>query len=317
MNFNNIKNGISLTVGRGSLILRKYSPEILITTGITGIVVSTVMACKATLKADGVIENAKQKLDKVHQAKETVDKAEYTEKDYRKDMTVVYIQTAVDFVKLYGPSVTLGVLSIGCILGAHGIMKRRNLALIAAYKTIEQSFTDYRKRVVAELGEDKDRQFKYGINKVTVNQETTDENGNKVNTNETIEVIDPNNISQYARFFDESCTQWSDTPGYNMMFLKCQQNYANDLLHSRGHLFLNEVYDMLGIPRSREGIVVGWVKGAGDDFVDFGIFDANNDGYRTYNVCDTVGEERRDFVNGYRKSILLDFNVAGTIYDLI
>jgi hypothetical protein len=134
----------------------------------------------------------------------------------------------------------------------------------------------------------------------------TDENGKKIKSKKTIEVTDPNGVSQYARFFDESCVQWSKTPEYNLTFLNCQQNYANDLLHSRGHVFLNEVYDMLGIPRSQAGAVVGWVLGKDNDvgYIDFGIYDGNR-------------MRARDFVNGYERSILLDFNVDGVIYDLI
>jgi hypothetical protein len=176
--------------------------------------------------------------------------------------------------------------------------------MIAAYKAVEQSFSDYRKRVVAEFGEEKDRLLKNGIKQSKVKVTELDEKGKTKTVEETIESADPNDISQYARFFDESSINWTKTAEYNMMFLTTQQNFANDLLHSRGHIFLNEVYDMLGIPRSQAGAVVGWVKGHGDDFVDFGIYDRESG-------------KARDFVNGYERSILLDFNVAGVIYDLI
>jgi hypothetical protein len=298
MNIKNIKNTLSLATGRTGLILKKHSPEILIAAGVVGIVASTIMACKATLKADTVINDTKEKLDRIHYAKENVDSKEYSDTDYKKDLSITYFQAGLGFIKLYGPAVLLSVASIGCILGSHGIMKKRNLALVAAYKAVEESFNKYRKRVVDELGEEKDKMFKTGVHQEKVSVVETDENGNKVKVKKTIETIDPNSISQYARFFDEASAAWSKTPEYNMTFLRCQQNYANDLLHSRGHLFLNEVYDMLKIPRSQAGAVVGWVRGEGDDFVDFGIFD---------------GERMavRDFVNGYERSILLDFNVSG------
>jgi hypothetical protein len=172
--------------------------------------------------------------------------------------------------------------------------------------------------VVDELGEEKDREFKYGIKKDSVVDVILDENGNEVDrVRKDVEVIDPNGISQYARIFDDTSVNWSETPEYNLMFLKCQQNYANDLLHSRGHLFLNEVYDMLGLKRSTEGAVVGWVVGQGDDFVDFGMYDTTVSGYVDDHANETIGEQRRDFVNGSRNAVLLDFNVAGVIYDMI
>ncbi|MDF2800257.1 MAG: hypothetical protein K0S61_160 [Anaerocolumna sp.] len=304
-----VKNTISRTAGRSGLILQKYSPEILMTVGVAGIVASTVLACRATLKVDEVLDTHEEKIGKIKKAWGKVEsgelsREEYSENDYKKDLTVATVQTGVDFVKLYGPSIVLGAASIGCVLGAHGIMKKRNIALIAAYKAVETSFSDYRKRVVDEFGSEKDRILKNGIKQNKVKVTEIDEDGKEKKVTKVVETTDPNGISQYARYFDESSTQWSNTPEYNLTFLKCQQNYANDLLHSRGHIFLNEVYDMLGIPRSTAGSITGWAKGYGDDFVDFGLFD---------------GEKMavRDFVNGYERSILLDFNVAGVIYDMI
>lgn len=302
------KQVIKSKTGRAVLLAKKNSPEILMAVGVVGIVGSTVLACRATLKATDVMDKAQDKFNIIKEAKnlaEENDSDQYTEQDYKKDMAIAYVQTGVDFVKLYGPAVLLGTLSISCILGSHNIMRKRNLALVAAYKAVEKGFSDYRSRVVAELGEEKDYQFKHGLTSTKVDVVEEGEDGKKKKSKkDMLDVEDPNRISQYARFFDESSVNWSKTPEYNLTFLKAQQNYANDLLHSRGHIFLNEVYDMLGIPRSQAGAVVGWVKGEGDDFVDFGIFDVNN-------------MKKRDFVNGYERSILLDFNVAGLIYDMI
>jgi hypothetical protein len=158
--------------------------------------------------------------------------------------------------------------------------------------------------VIEEFGEEKDKQYRTGVHVIPKGSTIIDAEGNQKKSKEEVRTVDPNGVSVNARFFDETCPQWSKTAEYNLAFLKCQQNYANDLLHSRGHIFLNEVYDMLGIPRSQAGSVVGWVKGNGDDYIDFGIFDVT-DG------------RKRDFVNGYERNILLDFNVDGIIYNLI
>lgn len=296
--------GLKLMANKGVLLGKKHSPEILLAVGVAGVVTSTVMACKATLKAEEVVEEAKHKFETIKTAKETVDPETYSDEDYKKDLTIAYVQTAAQFVKLYGPAVVLGTASIACIVGSHSIMRKRNVALVAAYKAVDKSFKDYRQRVIDEFGEDKDRLFKNGIKQEKTTETVIDENGKKQKVEKVTETVDPNGISQYARFFDEACSQWSKTPEYNLTFLKCQQNYANDLLKSRGHVFLNEVYDMIGVPRTQAGAIVGWVLGQGDDYIDFGIFDGND-------------ESKRDFVNGYERSILLDFNVDGIIYDLI
>jgi hypothetical protein len=304
MNLSKIGGAVGKLLGRKGLVLQKHSPEIMLVVGVVGVVASGVMACRATLKVEFVLDEAKDKLDKIKLAKETVDTDVYSESDAKKDLMLTYVQTGFDFVKLYGPAILVGAASIACIVGSHGIMRKRNIALVAAYKAIETSFKDYRKRVVDEFGADKDRMLKNGITQSKITVLESDENGKTKKSTKLIENVDPTGISQYARFFDESCINWSKTPEYNLTFLKCQQNYANDLLKTRGHVFLNDVYDLIGVPRSQAGAIVGWVRDNGDGFIDFGLFD---------------GERMavRDFVNGTERSILLDFNVDGIIYDMI
>jgi len=304
----NVMMTVSKMAGRTGLKLKSVSPEILLAVGIAGAVTSTVLACRATLKVESVLAVHNERVGKIHTCWEKVKEGEialddYSDFDHRKDLTLTYSQTALDFVQLYGPAVTLGVVSFACIVGGHGIMKQRNVALMAAYQAVEKGFTAYRKRVTEEFGEDKDYEFKNGLRSEVVTEIETDENGKTHKVKKTKLVPDPNGLSVYARFFDESSGQWQKDASYNMLFLKMQQSYWNDMLKARGHVFLNEVYDAIGIDRTKEGAVVGWVVGGGgDDFIDFGIYDGDR-------------PKVRDFVNGYERSILLDFNVDGMIYD--
>lgn len=301
---------LTRTLNRVGLKLKKHSPEILVVTGVVGTVASAVMACKATTKIDEVLAETKDNIDKTKDYVENKGFSEkYTEEDYKKDLTIFYAKGGLELVKLYAPSVALGALSITAILSGHNVLRKRNVALAAAYATVEKGFKEYRGRVVERFGEELDRELKYNIKAKEVEETTVDEKtGEEKVTKKTVNVADPNNYSTYARFFDDGCTGWTKDPEYNLMFLKNQQRYANDLLKSRGHLFLNEVYDMLGIPRTKAGQVVGWIYDEeypnGDNFVDFGIYDLYN-------------EKARDFVNGYEKTILLDFNVDGDIMNLI
>ena len=314
MKFTNLTANLSKVAGRSSLVLKKYSPEILLVVGITGFVASSVMACRATLEVEDVMKTHQDKVEMINKAWTKVEAGEislddYTEKAKQKDLTVTYVQTGVDFVKLYGPSVLLATASIACIVGGHGVMKKRNVALVAAYKAVEEGFNEYRKRVVAEHGEDVDYMYKNNLRAETVTETEVGEDGKTKKVKKTVMVPngDTNGISVYARFFDEGCAQWSKTPEYNLMFLNAQQKYFNNLLQARGHVFLNDVYDALGIPRSKAGAVVGWVMrsdGEGDNFIDFGMYNGDR-------------ETIRDFVNGNERNILLDFNVDGVIYDLI
>jgi len=142
--------------------------------------------------------------------------------------------------------------------------------------------------------------------KMLDNAVKVDKNGNEKTVKKVVKVADVDGISDYARFYDDGCEGWTKDPELNLSFLRAQQQYANDKLVANGHLFLNEVYDMLGIPRTKAGQVVGWVydlsNTEADNYVDFGLYDATK-------------EKTRDFVNGYERTILLDFNVDGPILD--
>ena len=311
MNMSNIVNSATKTFHRVGFQIKKHSPEILLITGITGVVTSAVMACKATTKVDAIVEETKKSIDMIHEGMEAgnICDVEYTEEDGKKDLAIVYIQTGVKFAKLYGPSVLLGLTSIGCILASNNIIHKRNVALSAAYTAIDTSFKGYRSRVIERFGESMDRELRYNIKTQEVKETVVDEEtGKKKTVKSTVSVVDPNTYSDYARFFDEYCAGWTKDAEYNLMFLRQQQNYANELLKSRGHLFLNEVYDMLGIDRTKAGNIVGWIYDEkhpiGDNFVDFGIYVLDN-------------EKARDFVNGRERSILLDFNVDGDILSLM
>ena len=301
---------VSRSFNRAGLQLKKHSPEILMGVGIVGTVASTVLACKATMKIDEVLEEPKRKIDIIHQAMEDgeVNGVEYTKEDGTKDLTIMYTQTGVKLLKLYAPAIALGTFSIGCMVAGHKILKGRNIALAAAYAVVDKGFKDYRKNVVSRFGESVDKELRYNIKAVEVEEIVTDEKGKEKVEKKIIDTIEnPNEISEYARFFDETCAYYEKDAEYNMMFLRQQQQFANDRLKANGHLFLNEVYDALGMKRTRTGQIVGWVYDKhnpnGDNFVDFGIYNGS--------------ERSRAFVNGHEKAILLDFNVDGPIYDMI
>ena len=303
-------NTLTRTLGKTGLKLQKYSPEILVVTGIVGVVVSAVMACKATTKASEIVEDMNEKMDTIHEVSETATSEEYSEEDLKKDTTIVYVQTGVKFLKLYGPSLALGALSIGCILASTHILKTRNLAIAAAYSAIDKGFKDYRGRVIERFGKDLDRELRYNIKAKTIEENVVDENGEVNAVEKTVEVVNPNEHSVYAKCFDESCAGWSKDPEFNLMFIRRQQDYANEVLTKRGYIFLNEVYKMLGFQATKAGQIVGWFYDpenpdhTGDNYVDFGIYDVHK-------------EKNRDFVNGYERCIWLDFNVDGNILDLI
>ena len=301
-----LMNKITRTIGKTKLTFKKRSPEILVVTGIAGGIVAATMACKATTKLNDILDEAKENIDKIHHYTEHPEElpAEYTPEDGKKDLVKVYVQTGVKVIKLYGPSVAVGVASVSSILAGHNILRKRNAALAAAYAVVDKSFKEYRGRVVERFGKEIDHELRYNIKAKEIEETVVDENGNETTVVSTVDVIDPNTISDFTRVYDDGSTGWTKNPEFNMMFLKRQQEWANNKLKTQGHLFFNEVLDMLGYPRTALGAVSGWTYEKGnpesDGFVDFGIFDISS-------------ERKRAFINGYERNILLEFNCEADI----
>lgn len=306
MSKRDIMNGVSRSFHNGLLRVQKHSPKILVVAGVIGTVVTTVMACKATLKAPKIIEEHKDTVEKIHDVAEN-NPEEYTEKDVQSALVHTYGKTAVRLGALYGPAILTGAASVTSILVGYKILHKRNVAAIAAYTAAATEFKQYRSRVVERFGKELDRELRYNIRTKEVEDRVVDENGNESIVKTTVTTANPD-YSEFTKCFDESCAAFEKSPEDNMRFLKCQQNYANDLLKRRGHLFLNEVYDMLGFDRTSAGSVVGWIYDEecpnGDNYVDFGIFNIKS-------------EAARNFVNGHERAIWLDFNVDGVIYNKI
>lgn len=282
--------------------LKKHSPEILVVAGIAGTVVSAVLACKATTKVAEILDETNGTLDTIHEGMKTgaINGQEYTTEDGKKDTVVVYAQTGMKLAKLYGPALILGTLSITSILASNNILRKRNVALGAAYAAIDKSFKEYRGRVIERFGEQVDTELKYGIKAKKFEEiEVDPETGKEKKVKKTVMVADPNLQSDYAVYFDSKSRNYETNPDYNRMFLKAQQAFANDKLQTRGHLFLNEVLDDLDLPRTPAGQIVGWTKDGPDGYVNFRI----------------VEVERETEDGRHEPALLLDFNVEGNIWE--
>jgi len=289
-------------LSRSGLLIQKFSPEVLIVVGVVGVVAATVVACVATKKLDEVQEDAKKDLEEASEkVKADPEGNTYTDVMYRRDVTVAHTQRVIAVARLYAPAALIGMLSISCLLGSHYILSKRNAGLMAAYKAVDEAFKKYRKNVVDEYGPEKDYELRF---KQPKQEETLDKDGKAIVTKKS-EDVNPCFGSMYAKWWDDSSCEFQRNYDMNFFFLKTVQNFMNEKLRLHGHLFLNEVYDALGIPRTQEGAVVGWVlKGNGDDFVDLSIFNPAND-------------VNRDTINGYSCPFLIDPNVDGIIWNLI
>jgi Family of unknown function (DUF6353) len=288
---------LTRSIGRTVLKTKKNSPHIFFAFGLAGVVTSTVLACRATLKLEKTVDEIKEEFEKISGLKKASENGgpSYDQDEYMRDLAYAYIHGITKMVKLYGPSVAIGGVSIGMLTGSHVQLTHRNQALTAALTAVSQAYDEYRNRVKEAIGEEKEMAIYQGC--------LLDDPDDEAEIDKLREIGKvTNHASPYGRFFERSNVNWQKDMEFNRIFIQCQQTYANHLLQSRGHVFLNEVYDALGFDRTQAGAVVGWVRdGDGDGFIDFGLFDITN----------------MQFIDGNADGCLLDFNVDGVVYDKI
>jgi hypothetical protein len=300
---------VTAKAGQHVLKAQKHSPVVLFGLGAIGAGASIFLACKATLKLNDVLAEGESELKKVEV---TVTEGDETK---TKASLNVRLQTAIRVARLYAPSGALFLASVGAMTGSHFILQRRNAGVIAAYAVLDKSFKGYRKRVIEDQGEEKDFEYFNGISEREIVEEGP--NGPEVKTvkgldQDALQDMDPELV--YGRVFaplhmdGSKNTNWSEIPNQNNFFLEMVRSRANDLLTYQGYIFLNDVYDLLGMKKTKAGQVVGWVKnpkpGQGDGYVSFGVW---NDGVY-------AGKE---WINGRRDAFWLNFNVDGVVLDIL
>ncbi len=310
-----VPNSLTRTVAKQALQVRKQSPKLLFGGGVITVVAAGVLACRATLQLEEIVtEVEKDKAEAglaLHDNSQLRSGGTYDEDDYRHDVRVLKVRTAVKVARLYAPSIVLGAVGIGMLTQAHRIQSNRIAGLSAAYAAVDQAFKEYRKRVADEFGEEKEREIRYAAEVKTI--EVEDTNGPK---KQKVKRVGANHRSPYAVMYEPSNKNWSDHPFENRQFLMGQQNWFNDMLTAHGYVVLNDVYQALGFERTKAGQMVGWVKKNpdGDGYVDFGIFEGTktDPAIREFMLGDLVtGRDTRQY------GIWLDFNVDGNVLDLM
>ena len=289
---------------KAQLTVRKHSPEILMVAGVIGTVAGAVMACKETLELEDVLDECKQEKMELEEQYATCE--EYSEDALKKDQVKLTIKQVAKIVKLYAPSVIMEVTSIGVIFASNDIMRKRNASMAAAYATLNSMYKRYRQNVIESYGEEVDKDMRFGVKHEKVTE--IDEDGNKVKIDARIVDLDNTAlaISDYSRFFQAGCKGFDASSGrYNLLYLKGIQAMFNNKLIADGYVMLNDVYRELGFDTIPEGWSIGWVydeaNPIGDNYIDFGLYEARNKNQRA--------------VNDWEPVILMDFNVDGNLYE--
>lgn len=293
-----LKNVVSTKAARQILFTKHHSPKILFVVGAVGFVGTVVLAVRATMQMDEILENHEKTLrDNMFTEEKAQEKFEREQK----------IKTAVKIVRAYTPAIGVGILSIGALAGGQIILTKRNGALMAAYVGLDRAYREYRQRIADEYGVETERKFAIGAEEIAVEEKTAD---GKIKTTSALAIDSKHERSPYTEVFDERSRFFTKEPGGNANILLMKQNWANDKLRAQGHLYLNEVLDLLGLPRTEAGTVVGWVwrrdnePKTGDNYVSFGVFDGDPEWVEA-------------LLDGVEKYAVLDFNVDGPITPIL
>ena len=296
------------TGAKAAMSAEKHSPELLVGAGLIMGVAAGVSACKATLKAEEVLDEIKEDIETVKEAAERAPEEKYSKADKARDLTVAYSKGAGKLCRLYWKPLLLGGLSIASILSGHNILRRRHLALVCAYGTLEKSYEKLYKRVASEFSEDAANRFSNGLKPA---DDPRVEKGKKGAKNAKISLLDPDKVlGPYTYIFGPDNPQWTGNLDYDIMFLQGHQRFANDCLTTRGYLTLSSLFqEMHNYEWMDKGsFVTGWV-------LPEHYYQNTCEPYINFNIS-RVFKDYQDG-NGPVEVLMLNFNCDGYIWDKI
>lgn len=264
------KVGLKLTakLGKTGIILKAKSPELLIGAGILLVAGGTYLACRATAKAKDVIEARNIEVDEVrYREAEELEKLdpECTEqeikvirKETKSDIFVANVRCAWGITKLYVPAIALEAAGIGCFLASHGIMRKRNAALMAAYEATDKAY----KRL-------KEKQSQEALPELK-----NDENIIEKKLEEQKNCPFNSDLGPWAFVFDENCNIWQPKDSVLYDQAKAIERVLTNRLNQGVTIFLNDIRTAFGsdIPGPNlEGQLICWDKEFGDTEVNLGL----------------------------------------------
>ena len=285
--------------------ISKHAPTILSVTASAGVIATGYLAWKAGTRFEDVEGRDWDRRKECLRNADTI-----PDEDVPKIERKNRILFILDTVHTVAPAAIVGAATITMIYFSNSISKKRLAAMGAAYATLQTAFDGYKRTMVEALGKESvDKILKPKLPNVGKSAEeilSSDNKSDAANVSDAV-VNSLKALSPYARIIaEESSTCWDPNEDYTSQNLAAVQLWANRRLERKGHLFLNEVFDQLGLSRTREGAVVGWLKnGEGDNYVSFGDFDAS-----IYRVPS-------DDYTRVDSNFIVDFNVDGVIWDRI
>lgn len=205
--------------------VKNHSPEILTGLGVSGVITTSYLVAKASFKAKTMIDERDKE---VH----GVPRNGYP--STKEQAKLVW--------KLYIPPVIAGTATIACIIGSQKANSRRTAAAFTAYSLTEKAFTEYKEKVVEQIGKGKEKKIRDEVAK------------------DRIEKNPPNaNVMIFGKGEVLCCELW--TGRYfkcDMETLRRAENDLNAMIVNTYYVTLDEFYDLIDLPHTSTSDKLGW-----------------------------------------------------------
>lgn len=278
-------------------------------------IAAVVVMAKQAPKAEKVLVPANKKVAKLKEElnnNELIMNNQVYPEEHKKEIRKIQRQTAISLVKIYALPVIFTGASLAFMGGSYKIMKDKEIALGAAYVTLDNAFKSYRGRVKEKFGEEVENGIFRDARDEKVTKQIIDKKGN---IKEVEEVVNKTHGGgAWEIFFDATSSLYAKDGRANYETLLARRAILQQKLESDGYLFLSDVFDELMLDKTvidkdllKASRVVGWIFDPKDpnksNWVDFGISNRRGE----YN------EVGRDLFDKIESCCWLSFNPDGVI----
>lgn len=201
--------------------LKTNSPAILAAVGVSGTITTAYLTAKASFQAAKVIDQIERKKARDLEPKEMVD--------------LVW--------KFYIPPALSGGITISAIVAGTAIGTRRTAALAAAYSLSDKALTEYKTKVVEELGERKERKIRDSVAQDNVNANPP--------SGREVMLAGPGNVLCFERFTGRYFHSDMET-------LRKAENTVNAKAQREVYAYLSDFYDLVGLGETSTSQELGW-----------------------------------------------------------
>ncbi len=204
--------------------LKSNAPEIFTALGVSGVVTTAYLTAKAAFKASDVIRESEAEHGFATDKKENFK-----------------IRTKLVW-KLYIPAGVSGALTIGCIICSSKANGKRTAAAVTAYSLTERAFSEYKEKIVEQIGEGKEQK---------VRDELAQERVNKTSGSQEIIVVGKGHVLCCELFTNRYFRSDMET-------LRKAQNDINMRVVNHHYVTLDEFYDLIELPYTSNSSHFGW-----------------------------------------------------------